>query len=190
MTLAATDRADTVADLMSALRMHEHGARPAYRLLNGGMSAPCMHAGGLVASSQTTASWVAELRPGSVRHWVTATAAPCVSLFKPVRVDSPLDLGPAPTDRADDRSLWWRHERLHRAVMRDPARLLSLLERERDAVETRWLASPPDPAIAFREADQLLAEWTARIESEVVRDLRPWWVRRYWRMRDLRAGLR
>ena len=190
MTLAATERADGVADLMAALRTHEQGAEPTYRLLNGGMSAPCMHAGGVLASSQTTASWVAELRPGDARHWVTATSAPCVSLYKPVRVESPLDLGPAPTDQADERSLWWRHERLHRAVMRDPAQLLPLFSAERDAVEARWLASPPEPATAFVEADRLLAEWTTRIESHIERDLRPWWVRRYWRVRDGRAGLR
>ena len=76
-----------------------------YRWLNGAMAAPCMHAGGLLAASQTTASWVAELRPGLVRHWVTGTAAPCVGLFKPVRVEDPLDLGALPTDRADSRSL-------------------------------------------------------------------------------------
>lgn len=189
MTLAATQRADTVADLMAALRAHEHGPTPAYRLLNGGMSAPCMHAGGVVASSQTVASWAAELRPEGAQHWVTATSAPCVSLFKPVQVEMPLDLGPAPTDRADERSLWWRHERLHRAVMKDPSRLLPLFKYERDAVESRWLASVPDPASAFTEADRLLADWTERVESSSVRDLRPSWVRRYWRTRDRRSGL-
>jgi dipeptidase len=190
-TLAAAQRAQGVADLTAVLRAHEHpGSEPGYRLVNGGMSAPCMHAGGVVASSQTTASWVAELRPEGVQHWVTATSAPCLSLFKPVRVDSPLDLGPTPTDRADDRSLWWRHERLHRAVMQDPARLRPLFEDERDAVEARWLASPPEPASAFEQGDRLLAEWTARIESNVARDLRPWWVRRYWRTRSRLAGMR
>jgi dipeptidase len=188
-TLAAAHDAENVADLMSALRAHEHGPVPTYRLLNGGMSAPCMHAGGVLASSQTTASWVAELRPDGVQHWVTATSAPCVSLFKPVRIETPLDLGPQPTDRADDRSLWWRHERLHRRAMRDPAQLLPLVARERDAVEARWLASPPDPADAFEEADRLLAEWTVKIESKFVGDRRPWWVRRYWRRRGQLAGL-
>ena len=189
ITLEAAARADGAGDMMTALRTHEHGTAPTYRLLNGGMSSPCMHAGGLVASSQTTASWVAELRPDGVQHWVTATSAPCVSLFKPVRIEAPLDLGPQPTDRADDLSLWWRHERLHRRVTRDPAQLLPLVARERDAVEARWLASPPDPADAFTEADRLLAEWSVKIESRSVSDRRPWWVRRYWRHRAQLAGL-
>jgi dipeptidase len=189
-TLAAAERAQDVGDLMRVLRDHGDGPEPRYRLLNGAMAASCMHAGGLVAASQTTASWVAELRPGASRHWVTATAAPCVGLFKPVRVDEPLDLGPPPTDRADPASLWWRHERLHRQVLRDPARLRPLFVTERDAIEARWRREPPEPRAAFAGGDRLLAEWTGRVEAAAGPDTRPGFVRRYWQVRDQRAGLR
>ena len=58
-----------VRDLMAALADHGPGACvPRYSLVNGAMAVPCMHAGGLAANSQTTASWVAELRPGSAAH--------------------------------------------------------------------------------------------------------------------------
>jgi dipeptidase len=189
ITLAAAGQAEDVGDLMRALRDHGEGPDPEYHLINGAMAAPCMHAGGLLAASQTTASWVAELRPGAIRHWVTATAAPCVGLFKPVSVEEPLDLGPLPTDRADPYSLWWRHERLHREVLRDPARLRPLFSGERDAIEARWRAARPDPAIAFAEGDRLLAEWTARVAAAGAADMRPTVVRRYWRVRDDRAAL-
>ena len=188
-TEAAARRATTAADLMAALRDHGKRAAPRYRLLSGAMAAPCMHAGGLVAASQTTASWVAELRPGASRHWVTATAAPCVGLFKPVRVAEPLDLGPAPNDHADGASLWWRHERLHRLVLRDPVRLWPLIVAERDAIEARWQAVAPEPAAAFAEGDRALAEWTARVAAVAGVDRRPRAVRKYWRLRDARAGL-
>ncbi len=177
-------------DLMRALR--DHGAErgePAYSWLTGGMSAPCMHAGGNVASSQTTASWVADLTPGAINHWVTATAAPCVSLFKPVRVDEPLDLGPPPTDIADASSLWWRHEQLHRRIMTDPARLAPLITAERDEIEARWLRHPPASREAFALGDELLARWTARAAHQPVHDRRPSWVRRYWNTRRQRAQL-
>jgi hypothetical protein len=189
ITLSAAERAQDVGDMMRALRDHGDGADPHYRLLNGAMAAPCMHAGGLLAASQTTASWVAELRPRAVAHWVTGTAAPCLGLFKPVSVAEALDLGPPPTDHADTVSLWWRHERLHRQVMRDPARLRTLFTDERDAIELRWRASPPAPAKAFAEGDLMLDRWTARVEAEVARDTRPLTVRRYWRARDRRAEL-
>ncbi len=188
-TQALAEGASGSADLIKILRDHGAGSRaPRYRWLNGTLSAPCMHGGGAVASSVTTASWVAELRRSGARHWVTATAAPCLGLFKPVAVDRPLDLGPVPSDRADD-SLWWRHERLHRRVLADPERLGLLFLAERDEVEGRWLAAPPEPAAAFAEGDRLLERWTAAVNVAAAGDVRPWWARRYWRLRDRRAGL-
>jgi dipeptidase len=187
--LAAAERAGNVGDLMRALRDHGDDAEPRYRLLNGGMAAPCMHAGGVVANSQTTASWVADLRPNSIRHWVTGTSAPCTALFKPVRVEDALDLGPVPTDRADGGSLWWRHERLQRRVMRDPVRLRPLFAAERDSLEAHWRAEPPDPRAAFAEGDRRLVEWTARVIGAAGPDARPAFVRRYWRIRDRRASV-
>jgi len=186
----AAAAAATPAAMMALLRSHGHTRAPRYALANGGMAAPCMHAGGVLASSQTTASWVSELRPRSAgRHWVTATAAPCTSLFKPVSVEDPLDLGPAPADVFDDSTIWWRHERLHRRAMCDPESAYPRFVAERDALERDWLASPPTSAAAFARADALLAEWTERVAAQVSADGRPVWVRRYWRARDLRAGL-
>lgn len=149
-----------------------------------------MHAGGgSKATSQTTASWVAELRPGDQRHWATGTSAPCTSLFKPVRVDQALDLGPDATDRFDPDTLWWRHERLHRAVLADPVRLLPLLASERDDIEAGWQAVPPEPAVAFAEADEVTDRWTAMVLAAGGPDRRPRWARRYWDVRDSRAGM-
>lgn len=180
----------SVGDLMAVLRSHgDGGAGPAYDLLTGGLAAPCVHPGGLAASSQTTASWVADLSSSGGRHWVTATAAPCTGLFKPVRVGESLDLGPTPTDVADPDSLWWRHERLHRRVLHNPAALLPLYTGERDEVERRWLASPPAPAEAFAQADRLLADWSAAVAAARVPDVRPLRVRRFWRRRDRVAHL-
>jgi secernin len=176
--------------LMAAVADHGDGrTAPHYSVVNGAMAAPCMHAGGLAASSQTTASWVAELRPGGAAHWVTATAAPCTSLFKPVWVDSPVDLGPVPADRYDPAALWWRHEALHRRVLAQPDLLYPMLRAERDAVQSRWLAAPPSPGDAFAVADGLLAAWAAAAAEVASADQRPAWVRRYWRIRNERAGL-
>ncbi|MGZ6620531.1 MAG: C69 family dipeptidase [Solirubrobacteraceae bacterium] len=175
--------------LMRALRSHGHSRWPRYSPINGAMAAPCMHAGGLLAASQTTASWVSDLRADGAIHWATATAAPCTSLFKPFRVEQPTELGPVPDDRFDPRTLWWRHERLHRCAMRDPATAHELFGPERDDVERRWLNDPPTSAAAVAEADELLARWVQRARAAVHRDVRPPWVRHYWRVRDRRAGI-
>lgn len=189
-TQRLAERAESPADLMRILRDHGAGNDvPKYSWLNGGLGAPCVHAGGLVASSQTTASWVADLRPGKIAHWVTGTAAPCTSLFKPVSIDRPLELGPTPCERADDESPWWRHERLHRAVMRDPARLGARYFAERDEIESAWLAAPPDSCAAFEEAARLEAKWTADVLFDDAGETRPRFVARYWAERNARAGL-
>ncbi len=179
-----------VGDLMAVLREHgTDGPAPRYSLTTGAMAAPCMHAGGTVAAAQTTASWVAELRPGAVAHWVTGTAAPCTGLFKPVRVTEPLDLGPPATDRFDERGLWWRHEVLHRRVLADPDRLTPRFASAHDEVEARWIADPPDPADAFADAGRFLTAWTEAVTDSTPRDTRPLWARRYWRTRNRRAGI-
>jgi dipeptidase len=184
-------KAESLADMMALLRDHGAGGdSPCYSWTNGGMGTPCVHAGGVLASSQTTASWVAELSARGARHWVTGTAAPCTGLFKPVHVEEPLDLGPTPTDRADDAGLWWRHERLHRRVLADPARLLPVYREQRDAVEKEWLADPPDSAHAFAEGERLLEDWAERVSRKTGADTRPGYVRRYWKKRNERAGLR
>jgi len=188
-TLSLAGNATGLADLMRILR--DHGTAdslPGYSWLNGGLGAPCVHAAGLVAGSQTTASWVARLRPEEHEHWVTATAAPCTGLFKPVRVGEPLELGPAPGAR-NDASLWWRHERLHRAAVRDPAKLFPLFTPERDTIEAAWLAAPPDSQAAFDEFGRMENRWLERVLANAVRDVRPWYVRRWWQKANERAGM-
>ena len=174
------------ADLMPVLRDHL-ADEPKYSPLNGGMGAPCMHAGGLVANAQTTGSWVADLPTG--RHWVTGTAAPCTSLFKPARVDEPLDVGAPPTDQFDATSLWWRHEALHRLAVQDPRTTYGRFVPERDRTELAWLRDPPEPGEAFAEVDRMLERWTADLAGESIVDRRPRWVRRYWAERNRRAAL-
>ena len=158
--------------LFAALRDHGAGnANPPYRWLNGAMGCPCMHAGGVATGSQTTGSWVTRMSKDGAQHWATGTAAPCTGIFKPIAVDQPLDLG-SPSDAPDD-SLWWRHEQLHRAVMRNPEALRDLFIPERNATETAWVEDPPDSHAAFEQADELLAKWTDAVCSKTVNDVRP-----------------
>ena len=186
-TLEHLKSAETVGDLFTLLR--NHGPRyPQYTLLNGGMGAPCMHAGGIIAAAQTTASWVSELRAGGDRHWVTATAAPCTSLFKPASLSAPPDLGTFPSDVADD-GLWWQHERFHRQVMKDPENAFPVFEQERNALEKAWLSVSPDPVTAFRTHADLLYKWRTHPVIESLQDKRPRFVRAYWQKRNRQCGL-
>ncbi len=187
LTTAAAQQATSELDLFAALRRHGDTPDPSYSLLNGAMASPCMHAGGLVANGQTTASWVSRL--GSpTQHWATATAAPCTSIFKPVTVDDPVDVGPSPTDRADAGSRWWRHEGLHRVAARDLGSLTARFAHERDAVERAWVEEPPSSAHAFALADELEERWAADVVAADAPDRRPLATREYWRRQHRAAG--
>lgn len=180
-TEAAAARARTPADMAQALRDHGDARWPTYDWYRGAMRAACMHAGGLVAASETTASLVVELAPGALRAWATATSAPCLGVFKPFAPTAPLDLGPTP-GLEPDASLWWTHERLQRRVMRDPERLATFLA-ERDRLEARaFAAGSVDEAQAiWDEARAATGRWLATAEREGgSRDVRPWAIRRYW----------
>lgn len=182
LTQRSASGATSARDLMAVLRSHGADLWPRYRRVNGTLSMPCMHGGGLVASSSSTAGWVSDLASGT--HWVTATSAQCLSLFKPVRVSEPVDIGTIPCESPDD-SLWWRHERLSRTVMKDPEALAPLFLPDRDTVESHWLFDPPSGQAAFNEHAALLAAWSAMVDdAPEPKDSRPWYARRYWSTRE------
>jgi dipeptidase len=185
-TEAATAGAGSPGALMAALRDHGPGGIPRWSPVNGTLQAPCVHAGGMLASSQTTASLVSDLRDRPL-HWATATAAPCTSLFKPVRVHEPVDLGPAPTNRYDPDTLWWRHERLHRATVADLAGLLPRYRHARDRTEAAWIEDPPSSATAFAAAEELEETWFRDLGGGTA-DRRPYFVRRTWHGLETAAG--
>ena len=171
-------------DLMTVLRSNGATPWPRYRAVNGTLSMPCMHGGGLVASSSSTAGWVSDLKADT--HWITATSAQCLSLFKPVQVAIPVDIGATPGSVADLESLWWRHERLARRVMQNPKRLAPVFIDERDKIEAGWLRNPPSGQQAFDEGSVLLDAWASLVAAVAEGpDTRPWYARRYWSKRAL-----
>ncbi len=185
-TEASAASSRTPADLFAALRDHGDDPSPQWSPINGALNAPCAHAGGKITSTQTTSSWVADLRAEPL-HWVTATAAPCTSLFKPVRVQQPADLGANPTNRFDAESVWWRHEALHRLVLRDHAAATARFLAAQDRTEAAWLASPPTTAAAFAQSDALEAAWQADLAAAHLTDRRPGWLRSLWSTLDEQA---
>jgi dipeptidase len=156
------------------------------------MGAPCVHAGGEVSSSQSTASWVSDLRNDPL-HWVTATSAPCTSMFHPVRVDQPVDqdstFGPDPTNRFDGDTRWWAHELLHRLVLRDHESSLVTFAADRDRLERDWIAAPPMSEVAFAMSADAEQRWLAALVAADHPDVRPTWLADLWRDLGVAAGL-
>lgn len=205
-TLGSLDErlgAIAVADVMGALRDHGEPGKPWRPDARPADMTVCAHAGfGPIRSSQTTGSMVSHLRPGCATHFLTGTAAPCTGVFKPVWLDASLpDTGPAPTGEYDQATLYWRHEALHRATLRDYGTLLRLYEGERDALEEELVTGALERACdatderadysarCFAEADAAEARWLERARAaEVVRRPNPFYAAA-WRKLNRQAGM-
>ncbi|CAN5886438.1 dipeptidase [soil metagenome] len=187
-TEAAAEVARSPADLFAALRDHGDSPAPRWSPLSGALAAPCAHAGGRLTSTQTTASWVADLR-AEPRHWVAPTAAPCTSTFLPVTVKDPAALGPEATNRFDPATRWWRHELLHRLVLRDHSASVARFAAARDRTERAWLDAPPSTTEAAAAVDEAEAAWLADLSAARLPDRRPRWLRRLWEDLDRKAAI-
>lgn len=171
----------TMEAMMRALR--DHGAKadwsPAHSLTAFDV---CAHAGyGPIRATQTTGSMVSQLAPARQTHLVTATAAPCASIFKPVWLDMEIpDTGPAPQGTYDAQTLFWRHEQLHRATLRDYAARHALYRDERDALEREFVRgalecadAPPETRNAYARACFARADAAERAWLEKIRAAQP-----------------
>jgi secernin len=163
----------SVADVMRILRDHGtgEGYQPRWQADCAVRRTVCMHAGAEDRAGQTVGSMVSELHRDQPVHWVTGTAAPCLSIFKPVLQGVPLPpQGPSLTDRFDPRTLWWQHEELHRAVLQeDLADFLDAIGAERDALEAEFRVRVRDvisDGDAIDRSHVIAGCWKQALETE------------------------
>jgi dipeptidase len=176
---------DSVEDAMAVLRDHGgNTALPRYSRQTGAMSAPCMHAGGWLVGSQTTGSMISEIQPSGATHWATGTSAPCLSVFRPVSVDCPRNVG-SPTGTPDD-SLWWRFEQVHRALLGAGSAGREEFLADRDDVQAQILSLSPENG--WRVAEEWLNRQNRSVTRVVARDGRPRFLRRYWQRMESQAN--
>jgi len=213
---------------------------PNWTPARGSMGQICMHAGfGPLRPSQSTASLVVRLDPRLVTCYATGTAAPCTGIFKPLFFEAglpemdvtPLASSPLPADWSsgtasprsmlvnakgrpaghyDPHTLFWQHERLHRAVLGDYQARLALYRAERDALEAEFWqeatalgasyidASPEErqaplaafTAACFARARERTQEWTERVEKAPRGRPLPLAYRLVWQRYNRQAGMR
>ncbi|MEW5738675.1 MAG: hypothetical protein AB1938_07090 [Myxococcota bacterium] len=176
-TSSLKDAAD-VAGVMRALRDHR-GLHPAEGLR---LEQPCAHASWQPTrhAGQTTGSMVSALTSSGARHFLTGTSSPCLSVFKPARLDvAPEAYVPAAPEAADADSLWWRHERLHRAVLEAWAVRAPAVEAERAVLEKRLLEA--DVAAAWSEHREAVPAWLERARKTALSTAGAPLFRRWWR---------
>lgn len=194
----------STSTIMALLR--DHGERttgnPEWNPQDAPFYTVCMHAGAENRPGQTTGSLASELSPRGAIHWVTGTAAPCISIFKPVLLDVPLPgHGPLPTAAFDPRTLWWRHERLHRSVIGPKfEEFVHHIAGERDTLESEFrfrmavvgkgaTVEERSCAVSACWADALEMErrWASQVVSIFADDGTPY--RKAWSQMNRIAGL-
>ncbi|MGB8266663.1 MAG: C69 family dipeptidase [Candidatus Velthaea sp.] len=191
----------TVETMMRALRDHGADAGANWSPARGLTTfTVCAHAAfGPVRATQTTGSLVSRLTPDVQTHFVTGTSAPCTSIFKPVWLGGELPrTGPPPAGAYDAATLFWRHEQLHRATLREYAERIVLYRGERDGLEQRFVAGARkygDEPVAqrgaysaqcFADAEQAEARWMERMDRRAYPGLLYGIA---WRSFDRAAGI-
>jgi hypothetical protein len=86
--------------------------------------------------------------------------------------------GPRPTDHFDQHTLWWRHERLHRAMLGDVPIHLAAIRDARDALEANFCTRVTDVlaggdaadraaivAVGWADAMAIEDRWMAEIDA-------------------------
>ncbi len=178
-----------VSRVKATLRDHG-GKRPAQGVI---MGVPCAHASWMPTrtAGQTTGSMVSQLDEHGAKHWLTGTSSPCVSVYKPVSLEIATDaLGPPAPVRPDRESLYWRHERLHRAVLRGYDARRATFESERLALEDRFAAetSPDSIREAWSAHREATVSWLALAERAPAQR-RDWAFHAWWSAQSRRDGI-
>lgn len=152
----------------------------------------CVHASmGPTRPTQSTGAMVAHLKADLSTYWLTGTSGTCTGIFKPAYLTAGglPDTGPRPSGHYDPDSMWWAHERLHRAVIRDYATRLPVYQAERDALEAGFRRTTEEiagrvqhletdeqvqalaatAATCFNRAAEATAQWTELVTAVPVK---------------------
>lgn len=191
----------TIEDIAEILRDHGDAGpewRPDRELAR---SHICNHAGfGPVRISQTTGSMISRLTKENAVHFVTATAAPCTSIFKPIWVDT--EFPPeykAPSRYFDKEVLFWNHELLHRALLNDYQPMLSNYSKERDSLENDFFtnAIPETEKDAgsrkqfvtdcYRRSTESEKKWIMQLQNQDVTRKSGWLYSAAWKKHSQQA---
>jgi secernin len=200
-TLKANAGLITAATMFDLMRHHNEGYHPATANAHRNI---CIHAG-----PQKDRWWqadgvmVTDVDEHGILIWVTGTSGNCVSIFKPVfmGVDLP-DIGPIPREYFDPRSLWWKHELLHRRAMADFDNLMPDIRRDFDVLEKEFLSGSGSVRkgtleekrdfmeYCFQKSMQATETWIGRLRARTGLAFEDADYRAMWQKLNAEAGLK
>ena len=191
----------TASTMFNIMRHHNDGYHPATADAQRNI---CIHAG-----PQKDRWWqadgvmVTEVDEHGTLIWVTGTSGNCVSIFKPVFMGLDLpDIGPTPREFFDPRSLWWKHELLHRRAMADFDHLVPEIRKDFDLLENEFLSESGSVKkgtleekrdfmeYCFRKSMQATEAWIGRLRARADLTFEDADYRSMWQKLNAEAGLK
>ena len=186
--------------MFQIMRHHNDGYHPATANAHCNI---CVHAG-----PQENRWWqadgvmVTDVSESGILIWVTGTSGNCVSIFKPVfmGIDLP-EIGPIPTEHFDPKSLWWKHELLHRRAMADFDNLVPEIRKDFDALELEFVAESESVKkgaleekrdfmnYCFQKSMQATEAWIGRLRARTDLTFKDPAYRAMWQKLNAEAGL-
>jgi len=161
----------------------------------------CAHAGNSITrnSSQTTGSMIVHLTNMNPTVWITASSAPCVSVFKPVWfMDQVLpNLGDQTTTGLHKNSFWWKHEILHREIIKDYRTRSKIIQTKIKNLEEQLLKEVYQEGnknyavtdFAFNKNIEMLNKWVSVIKESKAKTSPNLFYKMYWKKLNKRMKI-
>ena len=108
------------------------------------------------------------------------------------------NLGTKPIGLYDPKSVWWRHELLHRSVLRNYQSRLIAYKNDRDLLESTFLTLADKveererfalTEEAFRRSEQNLELWLEKVRDVPAAPAPAFIYNRYWKRQNRKAGI-
>ena len=161
----------------------------------------CAHAGNSITrnASQTTGSMIVHLKDNNFMTWVTATSAPCISMFKPIWFGKEVipDIGEKLTESFNKNSFWWKHEQLHREILKDYSKRITIVEKERNDYENKLInyvyvddnKGFEVSKIAFKDHKRMIEKWIEDVRKMKIKNNPNLIFRNYWKKLNKKVQL-
>lgn len=163
------DKAGSIGfeDMKTILRSHGDKAE-VQGFSSGSMECVCMHAGGGLITSQTTGSFIVQLKDGRVNIWATGSSLPCISVFKPLWFGVS---GNSEFQEQNQQKLigyWKQLEAFHRMVLDGRINKLDSYLEKRDKLESKLAKLAAE---AETDDDKVKAtEYAFTVEKELIEE--------------------
>jgi dipeptidase len=124
--------------MMDILKSHNN--LPEWKPGKANMKTVCAHAGGFI-DSQSVSSMVSHLHTEGETHWFTGSSSPCTGIFKPYYIDigEAFPTGEKPDNIYNSNSFWWKHEIIHRWIIKNYNERIKLIKEEQENIQENFI---------------------------------------------------